>query len=157
MICPLFLDWSCCQEKLFSNCFFLVLVAFILFYKNFCKLFYKKIFIFKETTVQIQSLKWMVQCHKDVDKYSRVRLEYAYLLFNKLIINRINSNKLPLHIIILVLVYILDDHKALHGNKDRCHPFKIADLPEYGRFLVAAKEIHINSLTNDLIDHQLES
>ena len=33
----------------------------------------------------------MVQCHKDVYKNSRLRLEYAYLLFNKFIMNRINS------------------------------------------------------------------
>ena len=33
----------------------------------------------------------MVQCHKDVYKKSRLRLEYAYLLFNKFIMNRINS------------------------------------------------------------------
>ena len=35
-------------------------------------------------------LKWMVQYHKDVYKISRLRLEYAYLLFNKFIMNRIN-------------------------------------------------------------------
>ena len=37
------------------------------------------------------SLKWMVQCHKDVYQNSILRLEYAYLLFNKFIMNRINS------------------------------------------------------------------
>ena len=36
-------------------------------------------------------LKWMVQCHKDVYQNSRLRLEYAYLLLNKFIMNRINS------------------------------------------------------------------
>ena len=36
-------------------------------------------------------LEWMVQCHKDVYQNSRLRLEYAYLLFNKFIMNRINS------------------------------------------------------------------
>ena len=33
----------------------------------------------------------MVQCHKDVNQNSRLRLEYAYLLFNKSIMNKINS------------------------------------------------------------------
>ena len=37
------------------------------------------------------SLKWMVQCHKDVYQNLRLRLEYAYLLLNKFIMNRINS------------------------------------------------------------------
>ena len=36
-------------------------------------------------------LKWMVQCHKDVYQNSILRLEYAYLLFNKFIMNRIIS------------------------------------------------------------------
>ena len=36
-------------------------------------------------------LKWMVQCHKDVCQNSILRLEYAYLLFIKFIMNRINS------------------------------------------------------------------
>ena len=30
-------------------------------------------------------------CHKDVYQNSRLRLEYAYLLFDKFIMNRINS------------------------------------------------------------------
>ena len=38
-----------------------------------------------------QSLKWMVQCHKDVCQISILRLEYVYLLFNKFIIDRITS------------------------------------------------------------------
>ena len=33
----------------------------------------------------------MVQCHKDVYKNSRLMLEYAYLLFDEFIMNRINS------------------------------------------------------------------
>ena len=33
----------------------------------------------------------MVQCHKDVYQNSRLRLEYAYLLLDKFIMNRINS------------------------------------------------------------------
>ena len=33
----------------------------------------------------------MVQCHKDAYQNARLRLEYAYLLFNKYIMNRINS------------------------------------------------------------------
>ena len=36
-------------------------------------------------------LKLMVQCHKDVYQNLRLRLEYAYLLLNKFIMNRINS------------------------------------------------------------------
>ena len=36
-------------------------------------------------------LKWMVQCHKDVYQNPLWRLEYAYLLFNKFIMNRIIS------------------------------------------------------------------
>ena len=35
-------------------------------------------------------LKWMVQCHEDVNKNSRLRLEYSYLLFNEFRMNRIN-------------------------------------------------------------------
>ena len=38
-----------------------------------------------------EDFKWMVQCHKDVYENLRLRLEYAYLLFNKFILNRINS------------------------------------------------------------------
>ena len=33
----------------------------------------------------------MVECHKDVYRNSRLRLEYAYLLFNGFILNKINS------------------------------------------------------------------
>ena len=33
----------------------------------------------------------MVRCHKEEYRNSRLRLEYAYLLFNKFILNRINS------------------------------------------------------------------
>ena len=33
----------------------------------------------------------MGQCHKDVYQNSRMRLEYAYLLLDKIIMNRINS------------------------------------------------------------------
>ena len=36
-------------------------------------------------------LKWIVQRHKNVCNNSRLRLEYAYLLFNEFIINSINS------------------------------------------------------------------
>ena len=36
-------------------------------------------------------LKWIIQCHKDVYQKSILRLEYAYLLFNKLIMKRIIS------------------------------------------------------------------
>ena len=35
-------------------------------------------------------LKWMVQCHKDVHKNSRLRLEYAYLIFHDFKINSVN-------------------------------------------------------------------
>ena len=35
--------------------------------------------------------KWMLQCHKDVYKNPRTKLEYAYQLFNELKMKRINS------------------------------------------------------------------
>ena len=35
--------------------------------------------------------KWIVQCHKDLYQNSRLRLEYANMLFNEFIMNRINS------------------------------------------------------------------
>ena len=41
--------------------------------------------------INVPTLKWMVQCHKDVYQNSRLRLEYAYVLFNKFMMNRITS------------------------------------------------------------------
>ena len=38
-----------------------------------------------------KKLKWMEQCHNDVHQNSILRLEYAYLLFNNFIMNRIIS------------------------------------------------------------------
>ena len=44
-----------------------------------------------QLTTTDQGLKWIVQCYKDVYQNSRFRLEYAYLLLDKFIMNRINS------------------------------------------------------------------
>ena len=41
--------------------------------------------------LHLTDLKWMVQRHKDVYQNSRLRLEYAYVLFNKFMMNRITS------------------------------------------------------------------
>ena len=38
------------------------------------------------------TLNWLVQCHKEVYKDSRMRLEYAYLSLEKFIMNRVIFN-----------------------------------------------------------------
>ena len=48
----------------------------------------------------IKGLKWMVQCHKDVYQNSILRLEFAYLLFNKFIVNRIISELIKIGLIL---------------------------------------------------------
>ena len=64
-------------------------------------------------------LKWMVQCHKDVYKNSRLRLEYAYLPFNKFIINRINSEIIKEYWILMLFLVTessCDDSFSCHQN-----------------------------------------
>ena len=62
----------------------------------------------------------MVQCHKDVHKNSRLRLEYAYLLLDKFIMNRINSELVKIGRILtsfLVTKSSCDDTSS--GNKKK--------------------------------------
>ena len=69
-------------------------------------------------------LKWMVQCHKDAYQNSRLRLEYAYLLFNKFIMNRINSeNKIKCRISTSFLVTKSDRFLNLYKHLCETLPF----------------------------------